>query len=653
NNMIIAFLTGVGVMFYFWNIAYENIWLLSLAIILIEMILGGVIAKLLAGVWHTTSKAGRVALVSTFIGTIVANLLLFWWFITPGQDDYLLTLDTRRGPASVQAPNPALPGDYPVMQLTYGSGTDKWRQEFAEGAALITRSVDISSYVRVSGFKARSREYYWGFGTHDFPLNGRVWYPEGQGLFPLVLIVHGNHNMGDYSDEGYAYLGELLASRGYIFVSVDQNFFNGYITGGMSGENDGRAWLMLKHLELWRDWNADQENPFYGLVDMQKIALIGHSRGGEAVAHAALLNRLRYHPDNAKIVYDFNFGIQSVIAISPSDQQYQPADQPTTLRDINYFVLQGAHDADVSTYSGLRQFGRVNFTDPQADFFKAGLYIYQANHGQFNTTWGRRDLGIPRGALLNTRPLMDGDQQRQIAKVYISAFLDATLKGAVGYLPIFENQSAAGDWLPETLYISQYEDPRTHKFVTYEEDVDVTTTTIPGGYLDGSSLDRWREEELEFRTGRSMENQAAIIGWKGIIDRYTINLPEELPLEWGLDDQDYLIFSLADGRDYDVDDLLDFSIILKDSNGENASLPLSTFTRLLPQFKSQFTKLPPWEADRYYPREQIMESFRLPLSAFITENPALNLFYLQTIVFAFDQMDEGRIILDDIGFSLH
>ena len=112
-------------------------------------------------------------------------------------------------------------------------------------------------------------------------------------------------------------------------------------------------------------------------------------------------------------------------------------------------------------------------------------------------------------------------------------------------------------------------------------------------------------------------------------------------------------FKTADGRDYDVDDLLDFSIILKDSNGENVSLPLSTFTRLLPQFKSQFTKLPPWEADRYYPREQIMESFRLPLSAFITENPALNLFYLQTIVFAFDQMDEGRIILDDIGFSLH
>ena len=47
-----------------------------------------------------------------------------------------------------------------------------------------------------------------------------------EGLFPLVLIVHGNHLMNDYSDPGYEYLGKLLASKGYIFVSVDENFLN-------------------------------------------------------------------------------------------------------------------------------------------------------------------------------------------------------------------------------------------------------------------------------------------------------------------------------------------------------------------------------------------------------------------------------------------
>ena len=47
-----------------------------------------------------------------------------------------------------------------------------------------------------------------------------------EGTFPLVLIVHGNHLMNDYSDPGYEYLGRSLASKGYIFVSVDENFLN-------------------------------------------------------------------------------------------------------------------------------------------------------------------------------------------------------------------------------------------------------------------------------------------------------------------------------------------------------------------------------------------------------------------------------------------
>ncbi|MDZ7646020.1 MAG: hypothetical protein U5K54_01920 [Cytophagales bacterium] len=61
-----------------------------------------------------------------------------------------------------------------------------------------------------------------GIGVNQFPSNGRVWYSEGEGVFPLVLVVHGNHGMEEYSDPGYAYLGELLASRGFIVVFVDE-----------------------------------------------------------------------------------------------------------------------------------------------------------------------------------------------------------------------------------------------------------------------------------------------------------------------------------------------------------------------------------------------------------------------------------------------
>lgn len=49
-----------------------------------------------------------------------------------------------------------------------------------------------------------------------------------------------------------------------------------------------RGWLLLQHLAQWQQWNDLSGNPFSNKVDMERIALIGHSRGGEAVVWAAL-----------------------------------------------------------------------------------------------------------------------------------------------------------------------------------------------------------------------------------------------------------------------------------------------------------------------------------------------------------------------------
>jgi hypothetical protein len=66
---------------------------------------------------------------------------------------------------------------------------------------------------------------------------------------PVVFIIHGNHNLTTESYEGYAYLGEYLASHGYVTVSVDSNACNGCVFGGLAGENDGRAVLLLNNIE--------------------------------------------------------------------------------------------------------------------------------------------------------------------------------------------------------------------------------------------------------------------------------------------------------------------------------------------------------------------------------------------------------------------
>src|SRR5690606_4516398 len=128
--------------------------------------------------------------------------------------------------------------------------------------------------------------------------------------------------------------------------------------------------------------------------------------------------------------------------------------------DVNYLVLHGAHDMDVISFMGGAQFDRVQLL--QDDFtFKAAVYIEQANHGQFNTVWGRKDLPSPAIWLFNRAQLLPPEQQRQIAEVYVSAFLDATLLQKREYLPIFQDVRAAAQWLPSTGYLSRYDDTTT------------------------------------------------------------------------------------------------------------------------------------------------------------------------------------------------
>jgi hypothetical protein len=637
---IAALVSGfIAMLFFFEGIPWESIWHISLGIVFVEILLGIIVFELLKGGWRSAKLHKRVLLGIIILIVVGVNVGGIIWLTQPGVDGYLLEIEPFHGKSSVLEADPSSPGPYPVNTLYYGSGTDQRRPEFGE-------SVDIDGMIR---------QWYWGFGSQDIPLNGRVWYPEGEGPFPLVLIVHGNHYMVDYSDIGYDYLGELFASRGYIVVSVDENFFNGYLFSSVNWENDARAWLLLKHLDVWRSWNQFPGSPFEGLVDIDHIALIGHSRGGEAVAHAAAFNRLSHYPDNANIRWDFNFGIQSVVAIAPIDKQYEPADHPTQLTDVNYLILQGAHDADISEYKGYQQYQRVNFSDADLGRFKSGLYIYQANHSRFNSAWGLRDFGLPKGFLLNQEPLLSPEEHRQITAVFISAFLDTTLKGVEEYIPIFEDYRNAGDWLPQTLYINQFQDNGHLPVVNYEEDFDVTSTTLEGGKILGGFLSRWKEEEIKYRTGVSQDNHAAALGWNRRDSWYKITLPPKFSTENGLNLEDYLVFNLADGRGLvENGELLDFTIILGDDGGESASLLVSDNYTLLPQFPVQFTRLDYWEKEDYQKStEVVFQSIRIPISTFKEINPTLNLDKLKEIRFSFDQVDSGTIILDEIGFDLN
>jgi len=587
----------------------------------------------------------------------------------------------------LDAPNPADKGPYAVKTMYYGSGTDKRRHSYRDSVAIKTKSVDASAFVSMTPELAKDRKDYWGFDAKQFPINGRVWYPDGPGPFPLVLVVHGNHNMKDYSDPGYQYLGEHLASRGFILASLDENFLN----GALRNENDGRAWMMLKHLQAWRGFNDSTSSPLHGKIDMHNIAIMGHSRGGEAVGHAAAFNRLSRYPDDAKVKFDFNFDIKSVVAIAPVDAQYKPAGQFTPVENVNYLVIHGSHDGDVSAFTGLRQWQRVQFTDGKP-WFKSAWYVYRANHGQWNTVWGSTDAGPRSARFLDLRGLISPEEQRQFGKVVIGAFLEATLHNRHEYLPLFRDHRVAGGWLPKTMYITRFQENGYKALANFEEDVDVTTGAA-GVSLTGDSLSTWKEDALNLRWQNTPMNDNAVwLGWNrhiagddttklGQPASYTIAMTESLTRSLHVDAQSSLYLSVAptdakpgpraapkdstkkdsskarakrpESKKEEKDTTtIDFTIELVDANNVTARLPLTRFgvprrplethvLRRADREKSQF-------ANTY---ELVLQTYVMPLADFVAASPQFAPDKLKSIRLVFDRAVAGTVIVDDIGVS--
>lgn len=609
-------------------------------------------------------------------------------------------LESSSSQEHITAESPAKKGPYAVKSMTYGSGTDLHRTGFGAAADIKTEPVNGLAFIDDwDGFGGWWRETYWGFDAKSLPLNAQVWYPEGEGPFPLALIVHGNHSMQDYSDIGYAYLGELLASRGIILASVDENFINASwsdIFGGLDEENDARGWLLLEHLKLWHQWNEKEGHLFQNKIDTSKLALIGHSRGGEAVGHAAMFNSLPFYPDDASIPFDYNFDLKSIVAIAPVDGQYKPGDSGTTFTNVNYFVLHGAQDSDVNSFAGAQQYERVSFQD-SLYHFKSGLYIYGANHGQFNSSWGNNDVGNPFTGLLNLKQLLPAEDQRKIAEVYISGFLEATLREKHEYLPMFADARTAKDWLPETIYLNQFQDSNTELLCTFDEDFDVTTASDGQSTLSSENLTVWREQEIQLKWEKK-GSRALFIGWDydltenqtidSITDSrmasYSIEIPATLQR---IDSTATLVFSMAESTesttpkkegkwmddnaadetedeeenvanetDAEADETedegpkkpLDFSISVKDSTGQTVRFPLSKFSGLQREIEPVLWKMEFLTGDTS--SEQVFQLFYFPVDDMVKINPSFDPKSIQTIKFVFDKSENGVVVIDNIGF---
>ena len=161
-------------------------------------------------------------------------------------------------------------------------------------------------------------EYNFGdtaFTPTNFPgpveLLASVHYPTNLsgGPFPLIVLLHGRHatcftggtaflqwpctmagSQPIPSYKGYDYVAEILASHGYVVVSISANGINAKDNQVRDLGALARAELIQKHLDIWNSFNTTGGAPFgtkfVGKVDMSRIGTMGHSRGGEGVVRA-------------------------------------------------------------------------------------------------------------------------------------------------------------------------------------------------------------------------------------------------------------------------------------------------------------------------------------------------------------------------------
>ncbi|GMA33401.1 S-layer homology domain-containing protein [Litorihabitans aurantiacus] len=305
-------------------------------------------------------------------------------------------------------------------------------------------------------------------GGQKGEVRAAVYYPQqAAGERPVVVFLHGRHtscanptpstpipNPGRYpcaeglvdipSYLGYDAPAETLASNGYVVVSISANAVNSH--DNQLAPDYGataRGGLVLSHLELLAQANAGQaeglSRELQGRLDLDHVGLMGHSRGGDGVVRAALMNEALPQP----------FGIESVLPLAPVDFGR------LSLPDVPTYTLLPYCDGDVVNLQGQHFYedSRQAFDD---GVLRATGLVMGANHNFFNTNWtpglypyavsddwaaqDRQQVNPVCGQ--NAEPRLTPAEQYNLGDAYVSAWFLLTMGAQDEFLPMFDGSGA-------------------------------------------------------------------------------------------------------------------------------------------------------------------------------------------------------------------
>lgn len=267
---------------------------------------------------------------------------------------------------------------------------------------------------------------------------------------PLVLFLHGRHEFcynpkggsaeggdGDGwpcgkglkpipSQLGYDYAQRLLASQGYVTVSIAANGINAQDYRLADGGAQARSTLVRRHLDQWAKWAGDTHR-----VDLSKVILVGHSRGGEGVARAALT-----------IPLSAPYKIAGQVLLAPTDFSRQTSPYVPTATVLPYC------DGDVSDLQGQFFTDRARDLDGRDNSLKSSVMVMGANHNFFNTEWtpgisaapSSDDwYGAPKADCGKWHPdRLSAAKQRAVGKSYLAGAVRLMTQSDESVLPLFD-----------------------------------------------------------------------------------------------------------------------------------------------------------------------------------------------------------------------
>lgn len=261
-------------------------------------------------------------------------------------------------------------------------------------------------YKTVSGEYALRSVSLPGF-TEPVEMRAMVVGPtDAPGRRPVALFLHGRHatcyKPGSEEDltgawpcpagtrpvpshQGYLKAQKLLASQGYVTLSVSANGVNGQDWQAEDGGAQARSSLVRQHLSRWAQWVANRPSApavvrSTARTDLSRVLLVGHSRGGEGVNRAALDSLYPAPPAEDGYRGPVRWKIRGNVLIGPTVFGHNPVpDVPSAT------ILPGC-DGDVSDLQGQIYVDGTRGVSQGAALHSA-VYMVGANHNFFNSEW--------------------------------------------------------------------------------------------------------------------------------------------------------------------------------------------------------------------------------------------------------------------------